>query len=89
MFDTPRNVLEIVVKEFYRFDLVAFRKLDSSQTALLDYDGAQTVGCQQFFVDFPDVFVGYHQCAVYNFCRKRHTCRAFSAAGKQQHQNQK
>lgn len=72
--DARWDALEIVVKEFYRNDIIVFRELDSSQTALLDYDGAQTVGCQQFFVDFPDIFVGYHQCAVFNFCRKRHTC---------------
>ena len=43
MFDAPRNALEIIVKEFYRFNLVALRELDSSQTALLDDDVAQAI----------------------------------------------
>ena len=82
VFDARRTALKFVVEQLYRLYLVALRELDSPQSALLDDDGAQTVGCQQFFVDFPDVFVGYHQCAVFNFRRKRHTCRALSAAGK-------
>ena len=65
--DAWRNALKFVVEQLYRFNLIAFREFDFSQTALLDDDCAQTVGCQQLFVDFPDVFVGYHQRAVFNF----------------------
>jgi hypothetical protein len=41
--DAPRNALEIVVKEFYRNDIIVFRKIDSSQAALLDDDSAQAI----------------------------------------------
>ena len=87
--DAWRNTLKIIVKQLYRFNLVALRKFDSSQTTLLNDNCPQTVGCQQLFVDFPDVFVGYHQCTVFNFRRKRHTCQTLGAAGKDCKQNQK